>query len=152
MDNKIDALIIDEAQKALVRRLTPEKIAEVKEVHSEIVQNFTAEMDKVLTDLENKPSGTLVDASIVAVKGFKEKIDSPSALGDIALSAVALSDNFLVESILGAVIDDNLTDVFTDFDNIDHCASLGIRAEEIAFQGDLVVEDVEEYLRNKNER
>ena len=109
-------------------------------------------MDKVLTDLENKPSGTLVDASIVAVKGFKEKIDSPSALGDIALSAVALSDNFLVESILGAVIDDNLTDVFTDFDNIDHCASLGIRAEEIAFQGDLVVEDVEEYLRNKNER
>lgn len=149
MDNKIDELIIDEAQKALVRRLTPEKIAEVKEVHSEIVQNFTAEMDKVLTDLENKPSGTLVDASIVAVKGFKEKIDSPSALGDIALSAVALSDNFLVESILGAVIDDNLTDVFTDFDNIDHCASLGIRAEEIAFQGDLVVEDVEEYLRNK---
>lgn len=149
MDNKIDELIIDEAQKALVRRLTPEKIAEVKEVHSEIIQNFTAEMDKVLTDLENKPSGTLVDASIVAVKGFKEKIDSPSALGDIALSAVALSDNFLVESILGAVIDDNLTDVFTDFDNIDHCASLGIRAEEIAFQGDLVVEDVEEYLRNK---
>lgn len=151
MDNKIDELIIDEAQKALVRRLTPEKIAEVKEVHSEIVQNFTAEMDKVLTDLENKPSGTLVDASIVAVKGFKEKIDSPSALGDIALSAVALSDNFLVESILGAVIDDNLTDVFTDFDNIDHCASLGIRAEEIAFHGDLVVEDVEEYLRKKNE-
>lgn len=151
MDNKIDELIIDEAQKALVRRLTPEKIAEVKEVHSEIVQNFTAEMDKVLTDLENKPSGTLVDASIVAVKGFKEKIDSPSALGDIALSTVALSDDFLVESILGAVIDDNLTDVFTDFDNIDHCASLGIRAEEIAFQGDLVVEDVEEYLRKKNE-
>lgn len=151
MDNKIDELIIDEAQKALVRRLTPEKIAEVKEVHSEIVQNFTAEMDKVLTDLENKPSGTLVDASIVAVKGFKEKIDSPSALGDIALSAVALSDDFLVESILGAVIDDNLTDVFTDFDNIDHCASLGIRAEEIAFHGDLVVEDVEEYLRKKNE-
>ena len=149
MDNKIDELIIDEAQKALVRRLTPEKIAEVKEVHSEIVQNFTAEMDKVLTDLENKPSGTLVDASIVAVKGFKEKIDSPSALGDIALSVVALSENFLVESILGAVIDDNLTDVFTDFDNIDHYASLGIRAEEIAFQGDLVVEDVEEYLRNR---
>ena len=151
MDNKIDELIIDEAQKALVRRLTPEKIAEVKEVHSEIIQNFTDELDKVLTDLENKPSGTLVDASIVAVKGFKEKINSPSALGDIALSAVALSDNFLVESILGAVIDDNLTDVFTDFDNIDHCASLGIRAEEIAFQGDLVVEDVEEYLRKKNE-
>ena len=149
MDNKIDALIIDEAQKALVRRLTPEKIAEVKEVHSEIVQNFTAEMDKVLTDLENKPSGTLVDASIVAVKGFKEKIDSPSALGDIALSAVALSDNFLVESILGAVIDDNLTDVFTDFDNIDHCASMGLPAEEIAYREELVVEDVEEYLRNK---
>lgn len=152
MDNKIDELIIDEAQKALVRRLTPEKIAEVKEVHSEIIQNFTDELDKVLTDLENKPSGTLVDASIVAVKGFKEKIDSPSALGDIALSAVALSDNFLVESILGAVIDDNLTDVFTDFDNIDHCASLGIRAEEIAYREELVVEDVEEYLRNKNER
>lgn len=149
MDNKIDELIIDEAQKALVRRLTPEKIAEVKEVHNELIQNFTDELDKVLTDLENKPSGTLVDASIIAVKGFKEKIDSPSALGDIALSAVALSDDFLVESILGAVIDDNLTDVFTDFDNIDHCASLGIRAEEIAFQGDLVVEDVEEYLRNK---
>lgn len=152
MDNKIDALIIDEAQKALVRRLTPEKIAEVKEVHSEIVQNFTAEMDKVLTDLENKPSGTLVDASIVAVKGFKEKIDSPSALGDIALSTVALSDDFLVESILGAVIDDNLTDVFTDFDNIDHCASMGLPAEEIAYREELVVEDVEEYLRNKNER
>lgn len=149
MDNKIDELIIDEAQKALVRRLTPEKIAEVKEVHSEIVQNFTAEMDKVLTDLENKPSGTLVDASIVAVKGFKEKIDSPSALGDIALSAVALSDNFLVESILDAVIDDNLTDVFTNFDNIDHCASLGLPAEEIAYRECLVVEDVEEYLRNK---
>lgn len=149
MDNKIDELIIDEAQKALVRRLTPEKIAEVKEVHSEIVQNFTAEMDKVLTDLENKPSGTLVDASIVAVKGFKEKIDSPSALGDIALSAVALSDDFLVESILGAVIDDNLTDVFTDFDNIDHCASMGLPAEEIAYREELVVEDVEEYLRNK---
>lgn len=152
MDNKIDELIIDEAQKALVRRLTPEKIAEVKEVHSEIVQNFTAEMDKVLTDLENKPSGTLVDASIVAVKGFKEKIDSPSALGDIALSTVALSDDFLVESILGAVIDDNLTDVFTDFDNIDHCASMGLPAEEIAYREELVVEDVEEYLRNKNER
>lgn len=149
MDNKIDELIIDEAQKALVRRLTPEKIAEVKEVHSEIVQNFTAEMDKVLTDLENKPSGTLVDASIVAVKGFKEKIDSPSALGDIALSAVALSDDFLVESILGAVIDDNLTDVFTDFDNIDRCASFGMTAEEIAYRESLVVEDVEEYLRNK---
>lgn len=145
----MDKEIIKEAQNALARRLTPEKIAEVKEVHSELIQNFTTEMDKVLADLENKPSGTLVDASIVAVKGFKEKIDSPSALGDIALSVVALSDDFLIESILGAVIDDNLTDVFTDFNNIDHCASLGIRAEEIAFQGDLVVEDVEEYLRNK---
>lgn len=149
MDNKIDELIIDEAQKALVRRLTPEKIAEVKEVHNELIQNFTDELDKVLTDLENKPSGTLVDASIVAVKGFKEKIDSPSALGDITLSTVALSDNFLVESILDTVIDDNLTDVFTNFDNIDHCASMGLPAEEIAYQECLVVEDVEEYLRNK---
>lgn len=148
----MDKEIIKEAQNALARRLTPEKIAEVKEVHSELIQNFTTEMDKILADLENKPSGTLVDTSIVAVKGFKEKIDSPSALGDIALSVVALSDDFLIESILGAVIDDNLTDVFTDFNNIDHCASMGLSAEEIAYREELVVEDVEEYLRNKNER
>ena len=75
----MDKEIIKEAQNALARRLTPEKIAEVKEVHSELIQNFTTEMDKILADLENKPSGTLVDTSIVAVKGFKEKIDSPSA-------------------------------------------------------------------------
>ena len=145
----MDKEIIKEAQNALARRLTPEKIAEVKELHNELIQEFTTEMDKILADLGNKPSGTLGDASIIAVNGFKEQINSPEALGDIALATVALGDDFFVDNIMASFIENDLTDAFTDFDNIDHCASLGIRAEEIAFQGDLVVEDVEEYLRNK---
>lgn len=149
MNRDIDAVIIEEAQKAIVRRLTPEKIAEVKELHSEKVREFTTELDKVDAALENKPSGALVDSSIIAVKEFKEQINRPQALGEIAIVVGAFNEDFLSSSLVDVIVNNGLGDIFTDFDSIDRCASLGIRAEEIAHLEMLVVEDVEEYLESK---
>lgn len=146
MDKDIDKLIIDEAQKAIVRRLTPEKIAEVKELHSEMILEFNAQMDLISSTLENKPSSVLVDASIIAVKEFKKQVNKPQALGDIALAAVAVSEDFLCEGMIDAIVNGDLEGVFTDFENIDRCASFGMTAEEIAYRESLVVEDVEDYL------
>lgn len=146
MDKDIDKLIIDEAQKAIVRRLTPEKIAEVKELHSEMILEFNTQMDLISSTLENKPSSVLVDASIIAVKEFKKQVNKPQALGDIALAAVAVSEDFLCESMIDAIVNGDLEGVFTDFENIDRCASFGMTAEEIAYRESLVVEDVEDYL------
>lgn len=146
MDKDIDKLIIDEAQKAIVRRLTPEKIAEVKELHSEMILEFNTQMDLISSTLENKPSSVLVDASIIAVKEFKKQVNKPQALGDIALAAVAVSEDFLCEGMIDAIVNGDLEGVFTDFENIDRCASFGMTAEEIAYRESLVVEDVEDYL------
>lgn len=146
MDKDIDKLIIDEAQKAIVRRLTPEKIAEVKELHNEMILEFNTQMDLIGSTLENKPSSVLVDASIIAVKEFKKQVNKPQALGDIALAAVAVSEDFLCEGMIDAIVNGDLEGVFTDFENIDRCASFGMTAEEIAYREELVVEDVEEYL------
>lgn len=146
MDKDIDKLIIDEAQKAIVRRLTPEKIAEVKEIHSEIVSEFKSETVKNLTDLQNKSTGVLVDDALSGINEIKERLNSPSVLGEIALAAVGLSDDFLDVILTDAIVDLNLQGAFTDFNAIDNYFKMGMTAEEIAYREELVVEDVEEYL------
>lgn len=146
MDKSIDTLIIEEAQKAIVRRLTPEKIAEVKEIHSEMVSEFKSESVKILTDLQNKSAGVLVDDALSGINEIKERLKGPRVLGEIALTAVGLSDDFLDVILTDAVIDLNLQGAFTNFNAIDNYFKMGMSAEEIAHQETLVVEDVEEYL------
>ncbi|CAM8750861.1 hypothetical protein CENTIMANUS_00258 [Klebsiella phage vB_KpM_Centimanus] len=149
MDKDIDVVIIEEAQKAIVRRLTPEKVAEVKEIHSEMVGEFKSETVKILTDLQNKSPGALVNDALSGINEIRERLKGPRVLGEIALTAAGLSDDFLDVILTDAVIDLNLQGVFTNFNAIDNCFKMGMSAEEIAHRETLVVEDVEEYLENK---
>lgn len=149
MDKDIDVVIIEEAQKAIVRRLTPEKIAEVKEIHSEMVGEFKSETVKILTDLQNKSPGALVNDALSSINEIRERLKGPRVLGEIALTAAGLSDDFLDVILTDAVIDLNLQGAFTNFNAIDNCFKMGMSAEEIAHRETLVVEDVEEYLENK---
>ncbi|QQV92204.1 hypothetical protein MOC16_gp228 [Klebsiella phage vB_KpM_FBKp24] len=149
MDKDIDVVIIEEAQKAIVRRLTPEKIAEVKEIHSEMVDEFKSESVKILTDLRNKPTGVLVTEALSGIDKIKERLMAPEVLGETALLTVGLSGDFLDDVLSDITVDLNLVGAFTNFNVIDNCDKIGMSAEEIAHQERLVVEDVEEYLESK---
>lgn len=149
MDKDIDVVIIEEAQKAIVRRLTPEKIAEVKEIHSEMVDEFKSESVKILTDLRNKPTGVLVAEALSGIDKIKERLMAPEVLGETALLTVGLSGDFLDDVLSDITVDLNLVGAFTNFNVIDNCDKIGMSAEEIAHQERLVVEDVEEYLGSK---